>query len=116
MIVLFFIIDLQDNYFKSYFYSVKLIVVLCTFYLSTDLSFFQISNIDFLDLVDSSGVKDNYLSQVNNPDTSVHHLKSATPDSDGSPLWRFPESRTFPRKPSFESPSPPYKLYPRRLY
>ncbi|XP_069132089.1 uncharacterized protein [Argopecten irradians] len=64
---------------------------------------------DFLDMLDDPQPK------AKSPVAAVNMLKSATPDSDGSPLW-LPVPPPFPKKPTFDTPSPPDKLYPRLLY
>ncbi|OWF47365.1 uncharacterized protein LOC110454446 isoform X2 [Mizuhopecten yessoensis] len=63
---------------------------------------------DFLDMLDDTQT-------VAPSPVPVNMLKSATPDSDGSPLW-LPVPPPFPKKPTFDTPSPPDKLYPRLLY
>lgn len=60
-------------------------------------------SMDFLDMLDDKLI-----------DPSLPRLKSATPDSDGSPLW-LPVPPPYLRKPKFNTPSPP-DIYPRRLY
>ncbi|XP_033753313.1 uncharacterized protein LOC117336782 isoform X2 [Pecten maximus] len=64
---------------------------------------------DFIDMLDDTRPKSK------SPVAAVNMLKSATPDSDGSPLW-LPIPPPLPKKPTFDTPSPPEKLYPRLLY
>ena len=101
------------------------------FFLSFELFEFSFQSVEEMDVFDtfdgeiqphSSNIHNTKISKcptknVLYPELEMKHrfLQRASPDSDGSPAWYPTTAIQLPSKPS-HSPSPPPKLYPRRLY